>query len=147
MATLSGAARTPVEPDLTTSQPRKSRQKALIVDDDEGVLAFAAEALHSFSPGFDVATARSLEQARQWLHTFHPDLAILDLDLPDGRGDQLASLLREDPRTRGCRILLVSEDITDELRRAHERTGTQAVLGKPVRLQPLLATVRSLCDH
>ena len=51
-----------------------TRRKVLVVDPDRVVLAFVAEALHSFRPGFDVATAVDLEQASAWLDTFTPDL-------------------------------------------------------------------------
>ena len=114
----------------------EARRKALIVDRDERQLAFAAEALSSFRPGFDVATARDLGQAAEWLDTFHPDLLLLDLDLPEDAAAHFADRIRENPRTRNCRILGVG---------AERSAGrAEAVLPRPLRLQTLLSTVQKL---
>lgn len=105
-----------------------SRRRALIVDGDEAQLAFAAEALSSFRPGFDVATARDLGQAAEWLDTFPPDLLLLDLDLPGEAAERFTDRVRANPRTRNCKILEI---------------GT-AVLPRPLRLQTLLTAVQKL---
>jgi CheY-like chemotaxis protein len=113
------------------------RRRALIVDGDEAHLAFAAEALSSFRPGFDVATARDLGQAAEWLDTFPPDLLLLDLDLPGDAADRFTHQLRADPRTRNCKILGIGTE-----RPAAGRA--EAVLPRPLRLQTLLTAVQKL---
>jgi DNA-binding NtrC family response regulator len=95
----------------------RRRLRALVVDEDDGVLAFAAEALHSFRPGFEVATARNPRQAREWLGSMEPDLLLTDPTRMD-------EILR-DPRLRNCKIMGLS---------------------KPLRLQSLLSAVRKAVD-
>jgi DNA-binding response OmpR family regulator len=113
------------------------RRKALIVDGDEAHLAFAAEALSSFRPGFDVATARNLGQAAEWLDTFHPDLLLLDLGLPGDAAERFTSRVRGNPSTRNCKIVGVGA--------GHPSGGrAEAVLPRPLRLQMLLTTVQKL---
>jgi DNA-binding response OmpR family regulator len=116
---------------------RVARRRALVVDRDEAHLAFVAEALSSFRPGFEVATARDLDQAEEWLDTFHPDLLLLDLDLPVEATDHLTERLREDPRTRNCKILGIGPD-----RPAARRA--EATLPRPLHLKTLLSAVQKL---
>jgi len=94
------------------------RPRALVVDPSETFLAFAAEALHSFRPGFDVATALGVEQAGEWLDTFHPDLLLLGAALDGEAGRQFAARLQTDPRTARCRVVrAASEPSLSELLR------------------------------
>ena len=90
------------------TEPNGSRtiRRALVVDDEEESLAFAAEALHSFAPGFEVATARNLEQADAWLDTFPPDVLLLDRKFSDEAAGRLLPRLQADPRTRHCRVIV-----------------------------------------
>lgn len=130
---LKSSRRDDLRPSFVDAHPRR---KALIVDHDEAHLAFAAEALSSFRPGFDVATARDLSQATEWLDTFHPDLLLLDLDLPGDAAASFTDRLRENPRTRNCKILGVGVE------RAAGRA--EAILPRPLHLQTLLSTVQKL---
>src|SRR3989442_1151000 len=88
-------------------EPRR-RLRALVLDDDHEILAFAAEALNSFAPGFDVATARDPQRAAAWLETFQPDLLITELKFAGEGTGALPDRLRVDPRTRHCRVLVTS---------------------------------------
>jgi DNA-binding response OmpR family regulator len=110
--------------------------RALVVDVDEDVLVFAAEALNSFAPGFDVATARDLEEAVLWLDVFPPDIVLVDPTLCGGRLETLSKKVRADYRSRHCKIVAVSAEPAWD--------GVDAVLSKPLQLEPLLDTVRLL---
>ena len=86
------------------------RPRALIVDCDDGFLAFAAEALHSFRPGFEVATARTLDQAGEWLETFHPDLLLLGADPDNDATASFRKRVAADPRTKTCKVMVYPSD-------------------------------------
>jgi len=122
------------------------RLRALIIDDDREVLAFAAEALHSFAPGFDVATARDPEQAAAWLDAFHPDLLVTELKFAGHEGG-LAGRLRADPRTRHCRVLITSTLPPGDPRVEDARLEADAVLVKPIGLPFLLQTIRRVMNE
>ena len=118
------------------------RPKALVVDSEDASRRFAAEALNSFAPGFDVATARDPQQAIGWLETFPPDLLLTDARFAaDGIGT-LRERLRADPRTRRCRVVVVSALPADDPLVESLRLEADAVLSKPVALPTLLDTVR-----
>lgn len=123
------------------------RPRALVVDGDDATRAFAAEALHSFAPGFDVATVRDPLQALAWLETFPPDLLVTDLGFASDGAGVLRERLRADTRTRSCRVVVVSSLPADDPRVEMARLESDAVLIKPVGLPTLLETVRRVMSR
>ena len=67
-----------------------SRANILVVDDQDSIRHFVGKAL--LEEGFEVKTAGSVRETRPLLEQGTPDVAILDLKLPDGTG---LELLRE----------------------------------------------------
>ena len=107
--------------------PTKSIRVMLVED----YLAFreALAFLLSHKPDLEiVAQAGSLAQAREALLERHLDVAVVDLDLPDGDGRELFRELRR--RNPSISLVFLSATIEtghlDELRRA----GADAVLDK-----------------
>ena len=68
--------------------------KVLIVEDDLLIRRFLTDNLAA--DGYTPLQAGSLGQAREVLATGAPDLAVLDLGLPDGDGLSLIAELRDD---------------------------------------------------
>jgi DNA-binding response OmpR family regulator len=69
-----------------------SEATILLVEDHTATRRFLAENLTA--DGFSVLEAASLQTGRGLLRQEHPDLAIIDLSLPDGDGLELVSLVR-----------------------------------------------------
>ncbi|MCB0877820.1 MAG: response regulator transcription factor [Thermoleophilia bacterium] len=68
------------------------RPVVLVVDDEPHILSFLAHNLAA--DGYLVHTAPTLRHARSKLNAHSPDLAILDVGLPDGAGYDLCSEIR-----------------------------------------------------
>jgi CheY-like chemotaxis protein len=67
-----------------------------------------------------------------------PDLILLDLHLPDLRGDVVLRELRLDPRTRDIPTIMISADATPgEIRRLRD-AGATDYLTKPLDVEKLL---------
>ncbi len=132
--------------DVVRVEPRR-RLRALVLDDDHEVLAFAAEALNSFAPGFDVATARNPQQAAAWLETFQPDLLVTELKFAGEGTGGLPDGLRADPKTRHCRVLVTSSFEPGDPRLERARLEADAVLVKPIGLPFLLDTIRKVMNQ
>jgi len=132
-------------PRLSRLSPRAT-YSALVLDDDEENLAFLSMALSSFVPGFEVATARNLNAATQWMETFVPDLVIVDAKFVRGDGREFAAGLRRDPRTRLSKVLVMLDRVTAQSDLDPQLTWIEAALSKPLGLQQLLASVRELLE-
>lgn len=111
----------------------------LLVEDSR----FASDAMRMMCQrsGARLRRAETLEQARAHLKTYRPDVAIVDLGLPDGRGDRLIrelSLARQ-----GTVVLGMSGD--PDGRRAALASGAAGFLEKP--LPGLASFQRTMLRH
>ncbi len=97
----------------------------LLVEDSR----FASDALRlvTLRAGARLRRAGTLDQARYHLRTYRPDLVIVDLGLPDGRGEDLIADLA---RPGGPPVLAISGD-DDGLCRARG-AGAAAFRAKPL---------------
>jgi len=67
----------------------------LLVEDSEMHARLIREALHVWNAGARISVVSSLTEARAYLAETTPDLALIDLMLPDGRGTELLPADRE----------------------------------------------------
>ena len=71
----------------------------------------------------------------------HPDLIVLDLNLPDLSGDEVVSRLRADEITKYIPIMVVSADATRRRQRHLEELGVSRYITKPIRIAPFLEII------
>jgi CheY-like chemotaxis protein len=104
--------------------------KILFVDDEQTVADTLA--LIFSQKGYNTRAAYSAEQALEIIAEWPPDLAILDVVLPEMNGIDLAILLTRN--LPNCRILLFSgQALTNDLLADVEKKGYSfAILAKPI---------------
>lgn len=118
-----------------------AKQRILIVDDSELVLAMARDALEE--AGYEVFSATNGIEANSYIFsTTKPDLIILDVMLPMLDGNKKAKLLREKEFSREIPILLLSSKSEDELRRLTAEAGVDGFIRKPFTNAGIVASVR-----
>jgi DNA-binding response OmpR family regulator len=119
----------------------------LIVEDHQDTRTFLADNLSA--DGYEVIGAENLREAHRVLETKFPDLAIVDLGLPDGDGLELLAHVRAADRIAG-RLdpdlpLLVLSGRVDELDRLRGfDRGCDDYMVKPFSYHELGARVRAL---
>jgi DNA-binding NtrC family response regulator len=129
-------------PDVSAPEPRLKEEaspRALVVDDDPGLLLGLAELVRR--EGFSVASAGSLEQAREEIAATRPDILLVDLRLPDGNGLDLLACF--EPAT-APELVLITGDASVETAVDALRRGAIDYLTKPVdfgRIRMALANV------
>lgn len=64
-------------------------QTGLVIEDNVSVSTVMTGYLHQVFPAITVHQVASLQEARAQLHSFTPDIVLLDIGLPDGKGTQL----------------------------------------------------------
>lgn len=113
----------------------------LIVDDNH--LACEAISLVLESAGYTVRQAHRVAEAVEAVDADCPDLAIVDLSMPDGNGVDLIRVLHQGhPHLP---IILYSGFFTpedDAEKRANRMDGVVAVFKKPLRNNDLLGAIR-----
>jgi CheY-like chemotaxis protein len=120
-------------------------KKILVVDDEPEIVDFIKELLtdtvsHQFESASDGFSAGRL------IHTFSPDLVILDLLLPGVDGFQVCRMIREDAETKGAKILAVTGYDSTEIRNKILESGADDFLGKPLDYSQTLEKICKLLD-
>ncbi len=113
----------------------------LVVDDQDDLRRLLSLALRR--NGLDVLDASTGEAAMEILHTQRVDVLVLDMGLPGMSGTDVVRALRERPETATLPILLMTGSGTDRSMIEGLEAGADDFLGKPVRLDELVARVRA----
>lgn len=74
-----------------------------------------------------------------------PDLILLDLDLPDIRGEEVLGRLRSDPRTATLPVVVISAEATSDQRSRLMGAGARDFISKPISIDRLLRIVDEHC--
>ena len=118
-----------------------TKQKILIVEDDVDV----AEMVTAYfrAQGYDVLVANWGEDGVTTCQEHHPDLAILDIRLPDIDGYEVARRMRSDRRTSDVPIIFLTEkrERADKLQGLE--LGADDYITKPFDIQELRLRVRN----
>jgi two-component system, NtrC family, response regulator AtoC len=109
--------------------------RILIVEDDALLRRLVAERLER--EGYEVVAAASLAEARTALAQREPDVALLDVQLPDGESTALLPELVEGETV----CILMTAHATVKLAVAALQAGARDFLEKPFSLDRLVATV------
>jgi DNA-binding response OmpR family regulator len=123
--------------------PRVPARGRILVVDDEPSICRALTIAFSRA-GYEAASAHSGEAAHEMLRAEHYDVLVLDLRIPDVRGDVLfhlavslqAHLLRQ--------TLFITGDVTDRAQALIDDCQCPLVR-KPFKLEDVLAAVAALC--
>jgi len=114
--------------------------KALVVDDEESLADLVAMALRY--EGWQVKTAHNVADAIAAHKEFSPDIAVLDIMLPDGDGLGLLKKLREKDPALPVLFLTAKDSVEDRVQGL--TIGGDDYVTKPFSLEELAARLRSV---
>ncbi len=119
------------------------RRRLLIVDDEAAIVALLVEYFRSLDL-FDIETATNGYEAGTKTMAFRPDLLLIDYNLGDVTGLDVARTVRARPELVGTRIVCMSGFLTDEQARPLLGQGIDDFVTKPLDLERLRARVYRL---
>jgi two-component system OmpR family response regulator len=114
--------------------------KVLVVDDEQSITDLVALALRYEQ--FEVAVAHTGRQALNAVHSFQPDLVVLDVMLPDFDGFEVARRMGAESPTLPV-LFLTARDATDDKIRGLTLGGDD-YMTKPFSLEELVARIRAV---
>ena len=115
--------------------------KILAVDDDPDALFILDRLL--CRQGYRVRTANGGRAALAALEEDLVDVIVLDVMMPDLDGLQVCGVLRQNERTRGIPIILLTASADTETRLAAMALGVSEFVTKPLNSRDLLARIRA----
>lgn len=114
-----------------------SKHRILVIDDDEPILRLMSSILREFN--FEPVTAKSGLEAIGKADQLHPDLILLDMNMPGMSGRQVIERFRSDGSPSVPILILSGEPVSeDELREVRADGAIQ----KPFDLNDLLGKIR-----
>ena len=103
-------------------------QKILVIDDDEKALAVARRMLEA--AGFEVITAESALKMPLIVQREHPDLVLLDVEMPALSGEHVLSLTPRFDFLRDVPIVLHSAKSDEELQALVAKSNARGYIRK-----------------
>jgi UDP-3-O-acyl N-acetylglucosamine deacetylase len=118
-------------------------RKVLIVDDEESVVQSIAGVLED--EGFQVAKAKSGEEAIKVFQQEEPDVTLLDIWMPGMDGIEVLKRLKW--IAPECQVIMISGHATISTAMTAVKLGAFDFIEKPLSLDVLLMTIRRALDH
>jgi len=113
--------------------------RILIIDDDERICRTITRYLQK--EAFKLESCSNSKIARILINSFNPHLVLLDLNLPDGSGFDIASEIR---KQSNIGIIIISGTIEQVDKIVSLEIGADDFLSKPLNLRELLARIRGV---
>ena len=119
----------------------KHEGNVLVVDDDRNAVDILNRLLTK--EGFVVQCAHGGREALAQVEAHPIDVILLDVMMPDMDGFQVCEALRQNERTRGIPIILLTAKDDMETRVVGRRLGVSEFLTKPINKTELFARLRA----
>ena len=135
-------ADTEFAPTMGTAPPTARRKQVLIVEDNPLNMKLFSAMISA--QGYDVLQATDGSHALYLAQLQHPDLIIMDIQLPDISGMEVTQSLKADVATRDIPIIATS---AFALRGDEEKiwaSGCDGYMAKPIAITPFLELIESL---
>lgn len=122
--------------------PRPTEPLAVLYVEDNPANQVLMHDLIGTLPLVSLTIASTCAEAHQAVAQSIPDLALLDINLPDGGGDELARRLRADPKTARLPVVAVSANARTQDIESARQAGFDDYLCKPFDVEDLRRLVR-----
>lgn len=86
--------------------PRNEKMRILVADDDSTIRALVEASVKN--SGLECRSAVDGSAALDTIRAWHPDAVVLDVNMPNLNGFQVLSSLRNEPVTKGIRVILLT---------------------------------------
>ncbi len=122
---------------IPMEEPVEGRKRILVVDDDPIVVETIVQALEEDENDYEVISASNGFEAGIKVSEFKPHLMILDIMMPDIKGDEVCRNVKSNNETKDIKILILSAYLDDEKFKTMKEYGADVCFSKPLQL-PLL---------
>ena len=113
--------------------------KILMVDDDPQLRALVSRFLSA--KGYEVVTAENGTEGIDAAKANHPDLVLMDLNMPVMDGFRATQALKQDAETQGLPVLILSAENEVASRDAVYEAGCDGFVPKPIDFERLAGRI------
>ena len=116
--------------------------KVLVIEDNPANMKLASLLLRN--AGYAVLCAVDAETGLTMARACHPDLILMDIQLPGMDGLAATALLKQDPATTAIPVIALTAMAMKEDQEKTKVAGCDAYIAKPLRYHELYAAIDSL---
>lgn len=133
--------------DYAKRSSKRSKEKRLIMVVDDSASARAVTKRLLEKNQYEVVTAKDGLDALQQLESYHPDLMLVDIDMPRMDGFELANTMRGNTRQKDIPIVVITALANAERRQLAKDMQLEGFLAKPYENAQLLLTIQALIGN
>jgi CheY-like chemotaxis protein len=129
-------------------QPESPAKHILIVDDDPTTRRLFGSLLGS--AGYEVLYAGNGDEGREMARRFHPDLVLLDINMPGNNGYKTADLIRNEPGSPAADVpiaFLTNADLSLEAQHWMKDVGVTNYIQKGVSNEEFVKRVKEILEE
>ena len=126
---------------LRLSRADRSRLRILVVDADRSFANRLAELFNTLSDTVEARAVHSAFDAGRKMHSFRPDVVLLNISGPQNDGLEICRLIKADPASHGVKVIAMAEQVSVEVKHRALLAGAESCLAKPLDNQALFAAL------
>ena len=120
-------------------------KRILIVEDNIVILTMQKQIFEM--EGYEIITAQEGMDALKKIHQEHPDVVLLDVNIPGMNGFELCRQIKEDPNLQDIIVVMISAVYySDEDAKKGMALGADAYLTKPYENELLQGKIKELVE-
>ena len=120
-------------------------KQILIVEDNEKNMKLVRDVLQV--KGYATLEAVSAEDGLRLAAEHHPDLILMDIQLPGMNGIEALKVLRANPATAAIPAIAVTASVMQQDRNQITEAGFDGYIGKPLNLKEFLDAVKTVLER
>lgn len=132
-------------PEIHLKADTMQAKRVLIADDSLSMRRTLTQLIED--AGFSVKSARDGLEAISLVETFHPDILLTDLEMPNMNGLELTTHLRGRPDTAFLPVIMITSRSQTKHRQQAEHSGVNVYLTKPYSDNALLDHIRAAMEE
>jgi len=115
-------------------------KRILIVEDNELNLKLFRDLLEAH--GYETLETKDGMEALRLAHESHPDLILMDIQLPEISGLDITRRLKAEVETRDIPVIAVTAFAMRDDEQKILQAGCEAYISKPISIMPFLETIK-----
>lgn len=131
---------------IPAEEPAHAHKRILVVDDDPIIVETIVQALEEDEFDYEVISAADGFEAGLQVNHFKPDLLILDIMMPDIKGNEVCRKIKSTPETKNTKIIVLSAYLDEEKFKEMKNHGADVCFSKPLPLPQLKEEVARLLE-
>jgi PAS domain S-box-containing protein len=146
LAVRSDEARTPVQTPVQAQVPTGGRVRILLYVEDNPANLKLVEQIVARRPDLRLLTAVTGNQGIEIARESHPEVILMDINLPDISGIEVLGILRKDPATAHIPVVAISANAMPHDIEKGMQAGFFRYLTKPIKVNEFMDTLNLALD-